>query len=85
MGEYEIRGVRQDTQNVIIEVVIANNLHPIMDVVNWIRNGTHSFFTNKHGYRADVYPKQHPLSKRWFLTTDPDNTRENNLDFLPKF
>jgi hypothetical protein len=46
-------------------------------------NAGDTFYTYKYGYRAKVYQKQSSITGRIFLTTDPDDTRENNLDFLP--
>ncbi len=84
MTEYQISCVVQDQQGVIQQVGIGSNTHPVSDVVNWIQNRTHSFYTIKNGNRAIVHARQHPITKRWFLTTEPDNTKENNLDFLRK-
>jgi hypothetical protein len=84
MTDLQILCVVQDQQGVIQRVGIGSNTHPVIDVVNWILNGTYSFYTLKNGYKARVYARQHSATKRWFLTTEPDNTRENNLDFLRK-
>jgi len=59
-----------------------NDTHPISKVFLWIDRGN-TFFTLENNERAEVYKKQHPESKRWFLTTNPDDINENNLDFLP--
>ena len=53
----------------------------ISDVVKMMRNGE-KFITRKNGNTADVYKKRSSRG-RTFLTTDPDDTRANNLDFLP--
>ena len=83
MTEYQITCVVQDSNGIITSVGINGQTYTVITVVNWILNRTHTFFTMKNGYRAQVYAKQHPTTKRWFLTTEPDGTRENNLDFLP--
>ena len=57
------------------------DIQPISTIMKWM-DGGHTFFTKENSIRAQVYKKQHPESKRWFLTTDPDSIEENNLDFL---
>ena len=80
MSEYQITCVVKD-QGVITHVGIVGVTYPVMEVVNWILSKQHTFFTNKNGYKAGVYAKQSEYG-RWFLTTEPDSTRANNLDFL---
>lgn len=80
----QITCVVHDKNLVIQQVGIAGNLYNVQDVVNWINNGTNTFYTLENGVRANVIAKKHPTSGRWFLTTDPDGYNENNLDFLPK-
>ena len=81
MQEYQISCVTQ-TLGVITHVGINGTSYSVQDVVNWIVNRTHAFYTYKNGYKATVYAKQSILG-HWFLTTEPDSTRQNNLDFLP--
>jgi len=59
-----------------------NDIQSISKVIAWIDRG-HTFYTLENYQRAIVHKKQHPESKRWFLTTNPDDTNENNLGFLP--
>ena len=82
MDPWEITCVRQ-SNGVITHVNVGGLLQPVERVLSWIQNEKFPIHTYKNGYRADVYPKQNSYTGRWFLTTDPDNTRENNLDFLP--
>jgi hypothetical protein len=53
----------------------------IRDVVKMMREGE-KFITRKNRRTATVYKKRSARG-RTFLTTDPDDTRANNLDFLP--
>jgi hypothetical protein len=82
MQELEITCVTQ-RNGVITHVGIGGVHQSVEQVVYWIQNGIYSVYTNKYGYKATVYPKRSYYSGRWFLTTERDGTRENNLDFLP--
>ena len=77
----EITCVRQ-SNGVITHVGIGGWLQPVQTVVYWVQSGV-TIFTDRYGRRVQVFARQHPYSKRWFLTTDPDDIRENNLDLLP--
>jgi hypothetical protein len=79
--EYQISCVVKDPQGVITHVGINGTPYDVMTVVGW--STEHLFYTYRHGYRAQVYAKQDTVSRRWFLTTEPDSTKEDNLDFLP--
>lgn len=83
MSEYQITCVTQ-SYGTITHVGIGSNReqYKVQTVVNWINNRTHTFYTYKGGYKARVYTKQSILGN-WFLTTEPDSTKINNLDFLP--
>jgi hypothetical protein len=41
-----------------------------------------TFFTSYLGKTADVQRRIHHSSKRKYLTTNPDDYKENNLDYL---
>lgn len=82
MAEHQITCVTQDNNGVITFVGIGGAKYSVQTVVNWLRNKTYAFYTYKKGYKAYVYPKQSLLGN-WFLTTEPDSTMSNNLDFLP--
>ena len=74
---------KQESEGRITHVEVQDNgIQPISKVIAWIDRG-HTFYTLENNQRAEVYKKQHPESKRWFLTTNPDDINENNLDFLP--
>jgi D-mannonate dehydratase len=81
MTEMQIHCVKQ-SNNVITHVGIGTTRYPIGMVVNWIRNKVNDIYTFKYGQKAMVYAKQ-SVNGNWFLTTEPDSTKENNLDFLP--
>jgi len=72
----------QESEGRITHVGVQDNgIQSISKVIAWIDRG-HTFYTLEDNKKASVYKKQHPESKRWFLTTNPDDTNENNLDFL---
>lgn len=85
MSEYQITRIVHDEHEVITDVEIAGKLFPVKQVVDWINGKVYTFFTLVGGHRANVYAKMHPVSRRWFLTTDPDGIDENNLDNLPLY
>lgn len=47
-----------------------------------MRNG-HTFWVSVQNRRVEVIAKQHPRSKRWYATTEPDSFPPNNLLNLP--
>ena len=82
METYRIHCIVHDDNKVITNVGIGDKLFSVQTVVDWIRTKTYGFYTDEDGVRAEVYAKQHPTSGRWFLTTKPDSSNENNLDFI---
>jgi len=73
----------QENEGRITHVEVQDNgIQSISKVIAWIDRG-HTFYALEDNKRAIIHKKQHPGSKRWFLTTNPDDTNENNLDFLP--
>ena len=56
----------------------------IDDVINYIRNGTHRFWTSVSGKSVWLQVKQHPTSGRYYLTTQGDGFPPNNLLSLPE-
>ena len=83
MKEFEITCIVHDDKDVIVNVGVGEKVFSVQEVVGWIQEGRYGFYTNKDGKRVEVYVKEHPESRRLFLTTDPDDTKINNLDFLP--
>jgi hypothetical protein len=85
MTKLEITCVRyDDTSNVITHVGVgaAGKEYRVIDIVQAMLNGD-TFHTFRGGQWAKVYRNQHNFSGRWFLTTNPDDMNENDLDFLP--
>ncbi|MFQ5998590.1 MAG: DUF3892 domain-containing protein [Candidatus Bathyarchaeia archaeon] len=85
MTEFEIVCIVEDQNHVITHVGLGPTgiRIGVQTVVDEIRGNKDSYYTNKGSKRARVHATQHPTSGRWFLTTVPDDTRANNLDFLP--
>jgi len=82
MGNFQITCVVKDTKDNIMQVGINGKTYTIKEIQTAMNNGD-TFFTMKDGQRATVYCKTSPLGNL-FLTTEPDGTTENNLDFLPR-
>ena len=82
MNEYEIICVTQNKAGRITHVRIGKKSYEVREIVEWLQAKKYSFYTYKNGHKAYVYPKKLPTSD-WFLTTKPDSTETNNLDFLP--
>ncbi len=82
MADLQITCIRESGGRITHVGVQDNGIPPISKVIAWIDRG-HTFYTLEDNKRAEVYKKQHPESKRWFLTTNPDDMNENNLGFLP--
>jgi hypothetical protein len=83
MAEREITCIVHDTKKRITHVGLAgsNRKFRIRTIIRLMGNG-HKFFTRKNNRKAKVVKRTHPNSRRKYLTTNPDSTNENNLDFL---
>jgi len=82
MAEFEITCVRHDEKKVITHVGINGKLYSIKQILTAMENKD-TFHTNQDTKKATVYRKKHSNTNNWFLTTEPDKTDVNNLDFLP--
>jgi len=82
MSGFQITCVIKDSKDNIIQVGVNGKQYTIQEILNFMNN-KETFFTMKGGYRATVYCKRSSLGNL-FLTTEPDGTTENNLDFLPR-
>ena len=82
MADLQITCIQESEGRITHVKVQDNGIQSISKVIAWIDRG-HTFYTLEDNKRAVVHKKQHPESKRWFLTTNPDDMNENNLDFLP--
>lgn len=83
MPDFQIVCIRHDERDVITHVGINGTLYTITDIVNAMKGGD-TFYTMEDWRLADVFPKRHHISQELFLTTDPDDTSANNLDFLDR-
>ena len=83
MGDFQIVCKIHDENEVITHVGIGKDKYAVKIVVDWINEGTHTFYTLEDGKRAKVYARQRSDTGTWFLTTNPDSDDVNNLDFLP--
>jgi len=84
MREFQIKCVIQDKDKIITGVCIDKERYTVEEIVNKIDNEQFSFYTYRDNKKAKVYAKKHPATGKWYLTTEPDKTTGNNLDFLPK-
>lgn len=67
----------------ITHVGAGGQSYPVQNVVDWLRNNPLNIaFTFKAGRKAKVEARFHTTYQKWYLTTDPDDTKLNNLDFL---
>lgn len=87
MGHYQITCINHDRNGVITHVGIRTDYgirrFDIQTVANWINSNTNTFYTqDRHGRYVRVDARANVF--KTFLTTDPDSSLENNLDFLPK-
>ena len=83
MDSLHISCVIKNDKGVITHVGINGRRYLVENAVYWLQNKKYTLYTIKNDNRAEVYALQHYLTHKWFLTTIPDNTLENNLDFLP--
>ena len=59
------------------------NKHTVLAIWNRIKIGKDTFYTLENNNRAEVHARQRSDTGTKYLTTDPDDENENNLDFLP--
>ena len=84
MGSYKIVCVRHDANNVITGVGLEDgSIRRIKEIIERINSEIDSFYTYRDGKHAKIYAKRGENTKKWYLTTEPDSTDENNMDFLP--
>jgi hypothetical protein len=82
MQEYYINCVRRDRYGIITHVGISGNLYEVTEVAQGLLNKQFLAYTFEYNQKAYVSPRK-SINGNWFLTTTPDSTTENNLDFLP--
>ena len=86
MGQYYITHTRKDGADAdrrIDAVQIDYRIYHIDTVIDWINSGVHQFFVSVWGRAVQVITRQHPTSRRWYLTTSADGFPPNNLLSLP--
>lgn len=86
MANYQITGIRPDGTDAdrrIDAVRIGESIFALDTVINWIRSNTHRFYVSVSGQGVWVIVKQHPTSRRFYLTTEGDGFPPNNLLNLP--
>ena len=66
----------------IASVGINDQVYFVSTVAQWINSRQHDVYTRRNGKAAKVYARQ-SISGKWYLTTEPNSTQEDNLDFLP--
>ncbi|MBI3842708.1 MAG: DUF3892 domain-containing protein [Thaumarchaeota archaeon] len=82
MPELQINCVIQEN-NVITTVGIGDKVYAVQTVVDWLNaNKENRCYTFKDNKKAEVVARKHKETGKWYLTTNPDDTRMNNLDFL---
>lgn len=86
MGQFQITCITRDRNDPdfrIDEVGIAQgNIYSIDTVIGWIQSDEHEFWVTANGRSAWVGVRQHPTSKRYYLSTEPDGHPLNNLASL---
>lgn len=80
--EYRITCRVVDTTGVLLRVGIGNEMYSVNQIHDWIINRIHNFYTYENGKRVEVKART-SVKGRKFITTDPDDIKENNLDELP--
>src|SRR6476660_1197183 len=83
MREFEISCVLPDISGVINKVGIWDDIFTVQEVATWILNKTYRFYAYKRRHKIYLKTRRTNYSGRLYLTTDPNDKRENNLDFLP--
>lgn len=85
MATYYISATRKDgpDPDYRIDAFKVNGLwYSIEQMLDFIRQG-HIFFVSVWNQSVRVIAKQHPRSRRWYLTTEADGFPPNNLLNLP--
>jgi len=83
MREFEISCVLSDVMGVINKVGIRDDIFTVQEVATWILDKGYRFNSYKRGHKTYLKPRRTNYSGRLYLTTAPNDKRENNLSFLP--
>lgn len=85
MDAFEIDCIVKDTDGIISHCGVKGyGVQPIAIIDKLIREETCSFFTYDKENKLNVYAKTSP-SGTTFLTTDPNGSDRNGLNFLPLY
>lgn len=86
MSNYQITRTRKDGPDAdrrIDAVEVENQMYSTDQIITWIENGAHSFYTMYFDRYATVYVRKQGATK--YLTTSADGYGQNNLLLLPDF
>ena len=67
----------------ITSVRIKDQIYFVSVVAQSINSGKWDVYTWSNDKAAKVYARQ-SISGKWYLTTEPNSTKEDNLNFLPE-
>lgn len=86
MGHYQITCINHDRNGVITHVGFRTDFgmkrENVETVADWINNNINTFYTkDRYGRYVRVYARANYFKA--YLTTEPDSSYENNLDFIP--
>ena len=89
MPIYEVTCISRDGPDPdyrIDEIGFANDVFPIDNVIAWLQQSSDNklYVMGTAAKTVWVVVRQHPLSGRYFLETDPDGIPLNNLAHLPE-
>ena len=81
MGDYRITCRKVDRNGVLTHVGISNKRYTVKEIIDWINNKEHSFYTYEDNTKAIVEVVGSPPNE--YLRSRADKTVHNNLDELP--
>ena len=85
-NRFEITCVRHDDPNEagLITHLGVNGYRYTVSRIFAAHEAGDTFYTIRYGRSAEVQRRKHHITNRKYLTTDPDDLKENNLDYLPR-
>lgn len=92
MADYQVKCIRRDGRDIDRRIDRLGGIAPdgatwndtIDNVVQFIRNQQHRFWTSVNGKSVWVVVRVHPTSGRYYLATENDGYPPNNLLSLPE-
>lgn len=87
MADYQVKCIRRDGSDIDRRLDRLGGTAPdgstwndtIDNVIQYIRNGQHRFWTSVNGKSVWVVVRLHPTSSRYYLATENDGYPPNNL------